>query len=144
MVDKVDTSRLRGVVNSGYPLNSPRERSILDTHSILDSDHACAGECTGWPEIGIFYKNDLVKNLVDILIMAQVGIHEAKTHLSRLLRRVAAGEVIVIAKSGTPLARLVPIHSRVRRDLGRDSGAVALHEDFDAPLPEDKGQATRP
>ena len=48
-----------------------------------------------------------------------------------LLRRVAAGEVIVIAKGGTPLARLVPIHSRSRRDLGRDKGIVALHDDFD-------------
>lgn len=76
--------------------------------------------------------------------MAQVGVHEAKTHLSRLLRRVAAGEVIVIAKGGTPLARLVPIHSRARRDLGRDSGAVELHEDFHAPLPEVEGHATRP
>ena len=76
--------------------------------------------------------------------MAQVGVHEAKTHLSRLLRRVAAGEVIVIAKGGIPLARLVPIHSRARRDLGRDSGVVELHADFDAPLPEDPGQAPGP
>ncbi len=75
--------------------------------------------------------------------MVQVGIHEAKTHLSRLLRRVAAGEIIVIAKSGTPVARLVPIHSRTRRNLGRDKGVVALHDDFDAPLPEDAGEATR-
>ena len=72
--------------------------------------------------------------------MAQVGIHEAKTHLSRLLRRVAAGEVIVIAKGGTPLARLVPINSRARRDLGRDRGAVALHDDFDTPLPREPEQ----
>lgn len=67
--------------------------------------------------------------------MAQVGIHEAKTHLSRLLRRVAAGEVIVIAKGGVPLARLVPIHSRARRALGRDVGAVQVEDDFDAPMP---------
>ena len=80
---------------------------------------------------------DLVEDLVYINPMAQVGIHEAKTHLSRLLRRVAAGEVIVIAKGGTPLARLVPIHSRTRRDLGRDKGVVALHDDFDTPLPRD-------
>ena len=66
--------------------------------------------------------------------MAQVGIHEAKTHLSRLLRRVAAGEVIVIAKGGMPLARLVPIHSRARRALGGDRGAVRIEGDFDAPL----------
>ena len=87
---------------------------------------------------------DLVVDLVYILAMAQVGIHEAKTHLSRLLRRVAAGEIIVIAKGGAPLARLVPIHSRARRDLGRDSGAVQMHDDFDAPLPEDVGKAARP
>ena len=66
--------------------------------------------------------------------MVQVGIHEAKTHLSRLLRRVAAGEVIVIAKGGVPLARLVPIHSRARRTLGGDRGALQLPGDFDAPL----------
>jgi prevent-host-death family protein len=71
--------------------------------------------------------------------MVQVGIHEAKTHLSRLLRRVAAGEVIVIAKGSAPLARLVPIHSRARRELGRDSGAVEVPADFDAPLGEDAG-----
>jgi prevent-host-death family protein len=69
--------------------------------------------------------------------MAQVGIHEAKTHLSRLLRRVAAGEVIVIAKGGVPLARLVPIHSRARRDLGRDKHTVSLADDFDTPRVED-------
>lgn len=76
--------------------------------------------------------------------MAQVGIHEAKTHLSRLLRRVAAGEVIVIAKGGSPLARLVPIHSRARRELGRDAGDVVLGDDFDAPLAEDAQAPTRP
>lgn len=69
--------------------------------------------------------------------MAQVGIHEAKTHLSRLLRRVAAGEVIVIAKGGLPLARLVPIHSRARRELGRDADTVRVDGAFDAPLDED-------
>jgi len=76
--------------------------------------------------------------------MAQVGVHEAKTHLSRLLRRVAAGEVIVIAKGSTPLARLVPIHSRARRELGRDRGAVVLQDDFDGPRPEDLRDDSRP
>jgi prevent-host-death family protein len=74
--------------------------------------------------------------------MAQVGIHEAKTHLSRLLRRVAAGEVIVIAKGSVPLARLVPIHSRARRELGRDRGALHMSDDFDAPLDDTAGQGT--
>lgn len=75
--------------------------------------------------------------------MIQVGIHEAKTHLSRLLRRVACGEIIVIAKGGTPLARLVPIHSRARRELGRDTGDVALADDFNAPLGVDAGEPRR-
>ncbi len=88
----------------------------------------------------MLHGDDLVNDLVYIIAMAQVGIHEAKTHLSRLLRRVAAGEIIVIAKGGTPLARLVPIHSRARRDLGRDRGAVALQDNFDAPLPADTGE----
>jgi len=91
-------------------------------------------------QIRIYWYYDLVVDLVYSGQMAQVGIHEAKTHLSRLLRRVAAGEVIVIAKGGTPLARLVPIHSRGRRDLGRDKGTVAIHDDFDKPLPHGTGE----
>ena len=71
--------------------------------------------------------------------MTQVGIHEAKTHLSRLLRRVAAGEIIVIAKGSVPLARLVPIHSRARRELGRDAGSVQVPEDFDTPVTGEPG-----
>ena len=93
------------------------------------------GDC-----IELIYGNDLVDDLVYSSAMAQVGIHEAKTHLSRLLRRVAAGEVIVIAKGGVPLARLVPIHSRTRRDLGRDQNSVVLHDDFDGPMSENPGQ----
>lgn len=69
-------------------------------------------------------------------VMVEVGVHEAKTHLSRLLRRVAAGEEIVITSGGRPAARLVPVHSRVVRELGFDRGSLAVPEDFDAPLPE--------
>jgi prevent-host-death family protein len=50
--------------------------------------------------------------------MTQVTVHEAKTHLSRLLRRVAAGEEVVIARSGTPVARLVRIDQGLPRVLG--------------------------
>jgi prevent-host-death family protein len=64
-----------------------------------------------------------------------VGVHEAKTHLSRLLRRVSAGEEIVIARDGEPIARLVPVRSRDRRVLGQDRGVFEVPEDFDAPLP---------
>jgi prevent-host-death family protein len=69
--------------------------------------------------------------------MSEVGIHEAKTHLSRLLRRVAAGEEIVIAKGGKPVARLIPFQKPARRELGRDRGRFEVPEDFDAPLPEE-------
>lgn len=70
--------------------------------------------------------------------MTQVNVHEAKTHLSRLLTRVVEGEEIVIARAGTPVARLVPIENRRRqRVLGQDEGLFEVPEDFDDPLPED-------
>jgi prevent-host-death family protein len=68
--------------------------------------------------------------------MEQVNVHQAKTHLSRLLERVAAGEEIVIAKSGRPMARLVPMPSEPRRP-GRLKGKIRMADDFDAPLPEE-------
>ena len=68
-----------------------------------------------------------------------VNIHEAKTHLSRLLARVAKGEEVVIAKAGKPLARLVAIEKpRTMADaLDLYKGQVWVAPDFDAPLPED-------
>jgi prevent-host-death family protein len=69
--------------------------------------------------------------------MSEVGVHEAKTHLSRLLRRVAAGEEIVITSGGRPAARLVPIVDRGEREVGFDRGRLVVPDDFDDPLPED-------
>jgi prevent-host-death family protein len=70
--------------------------------------------------------------------MVSVNIHEAKTHLSRFLARVATGEEIVIAKAGKPVARLVPYARQpARRVAGEDAGKVNIAEDFDAPLPDD-------
>lgn len=70
--------------------------------------------------------------------MPTVNIHQAKTHLSRLLRRVAAGEEIVIAKAGRPIARLVPFtKGRGSRVLGTERGRIVVTEDFDAPLSPD-------
>ena len=67
-----------------------------------------------------------------------VNIHEAKTHLSRLLQRVIAGEEIVIAKSGQPVARLVPFAKTPKqRTPGSAKGKVWVASDFDAPLPDD-------
>ena len=68
--------------------------------------------------------------------MAEVGVHEAKTHLSRLLRRVAAGEEIVITSGGRPAARLVPLGSRHVREVGFDHGVVSITGDLDDPLSE--------
>ena len=68
--------------------------------------------------------------------MVEVNVHEAKTHLSRLLSRVEAGEQVTIARAGRPVARLVPIgQARRRRTPGRDVGRGRIAEDFDAPLP---------
>jgi prevent-host-death family protein len=70
--------------------------------------------------------------------MSVVNIHEAKTHLSRLLERVAAGEEIVIARAGKPVARLVAFgRKRRRRVPGTYAGRIEIGPDFDAPLPDD-------
>jgi prevent-host-death family protein len=67
----------------------------------------------------------------------QVNIHEAKTHFSKLITRVLAGEEVVIARAGTPVARLVPAAQRAARRLpGSARGKLALAPDFDEPLPE--------
>ncbi|MGD8487034.1 MAG: type II toxin-antitoxin system Phd/YefM family antitoxin [Chloroflexota bacterium] len=69
--------------------------------------------------------------------MTEVGVHEAKTHLSRLLRRVAAGEQITITSGGRPVARLVPCERNESRELGFDAGLITIPEDFDDPLPSE-------
>jgi prevent-host-death family protein len=66
-----------------------------------------------------------------------VGVHEAKTNLSRLLEHVAAGEEIVITRRGEAVARLVPAHRTGVRRLGMDRGLYTVPDDFDAALPED-------
>ncbi|MFC1611473.1 type II toxin-antitoxin system Phd/YefM family antitoxin [Myxococcota bacterium] len=68
--------------------------------------------------------------------MSKVNVHEAKTHLSRLLKRVADGEEITIARAGKPIAKLVPISGEQRpRRPGGWTGRVWVADDFDAPLP---------
>lgn len=66
-----------------------------------------------------------------------VGVHEAKTHLSRLLERVRAGEEIVIQRRGEPIAVLTAIHPARSPRFGTDRGRVTIGEDFDASLPDD-------
>ncbi|PYS13816.1 MAG: type II toxin-antitoxin system prevent-host-death family antitoxin [Acidobacteria bacterium] len=70
--------------------------------------------------------------------MFTVNMHEAKTQFSKLIARVEAGEEIVIARDGTPVARLVAFRQPVsKRIAGRDRNLFCVPEDFDAPLPED-------
>ena len=70
--------------------------------------------------------------------MPTVNVHAAKTQLSRLLDVAAAGEEVVIAKAGRPVARLVPIEPRKeRRKLGTLAGQFRVPDDFDGPLPDE-------
>ena len=71
--------------------------------------------------------------------METVNIHQAKTHLSRLLSRVEHGEEIVISNRGIPVAKLVPFRPSPERisSLGQDRGEFVVPDDFNAPLPED-------
>ena len=68
-----------------------------------------------------------------------VNVHEAKTHLSRLLERVRAGEEIILAKAGRPCARLVPLDQDMPRTPGIVKGRIG--KEFFEPLPEEELQA---
>ncbi|HEY5008739.1 MAG TPA: type II toxin-antitoxin system Phd/YefM family antitoxin [Caulobacteraceae bacterium] len=71
--------------------------------------------------------------------MQTVNIHAAKTHFSRLVDQAAAGEDIIIAKAGKPVAKLAPLdlpRERGRRRLGSLAGRAIIPPDFDAPLPD--------
>jgi prevent-host-death family protein len=66
-----------------------------------------------------------------------VNIHEAKTHLSRLLEQALAGDDVVIMKAGKPLVRLTPVATApMRRKIGTAKGDFIVPNDFDAPLPK--------
>ena len=70
--------------------------------------------------------------------MLKVNIHDAKTHLSKLAEQAGAGEEIIIAKSGRPVARLVPLaHGPAVRKKGLLKGKIKIGDDFDQPLPDD-------
>ena len=67
-----------------------------------------------------------------------LNIHEAKTHLSRIVEEVAAGKEIIIAKAGKPMARLCPVTGSVKKKrLGLLKGKIRVAEDFNAPLPDE-------
>lgn len=70
--------------------------------------------------------------------MSQVNIHQAKTQFSRLVERAAGGEEIIIAKSGKPVARLVPYAVKgTARKPGTLRGKIRIKKNFDAPLPRE-------
>ena len=69
--------------------------------------------------------------------MTTVNVHEAKTHLSKLLQRAECGEEIIIARAGKPIALLGPLPRQPgKRIAGRDRGKIFIHADFDDPIPE--------
>ena len=70
--------------------------------------------------------------------MPVVNVHEAKTHLSRLLAQVEAGEEVIIARNGTPVARLVRCKKRGKRQFGSMKGLIELDDSFFDPLPEEE------
>jgi prevent-host-death family protein len=74
--------------------------------------------------------------------METVNVHEAKTHLSRLLERVEAGEEIILARNGKAVAMLVPVRGKPRRPGGL-KGRIRISRDFEAPLPEAIAKAFR-
>ncbi len=65
------------------------------------------------------------------------NVHAAKTQLSALIERVLAGETIVIARNGKPVAQLTPIDAQPKRKLGLMRGHLRIAHDFDAPLPDE-------
>ena len=69
----------------------------------------------------------------------QVNIYEAKTRLSQLVDAANRGETIVIAKSGTPMAKLVPLSEDMKPTVrfGGMKGEIWIADDFDAPLPDE-------
>jgi len=70
--------------------------------------------------------------------MTTINIHEAKTHLSRLVEEVAAGAEIIIAKAGKPIARLTPISAPIRKKhLGLLKGKIKVPDDFNDPLDDE-------
>ncbi|MGZ8201853.1 MAG: type II toxin-antitoxin system Phd/YefM family antitoxin [Burkholderiales bacterium] len=69
--------------------------------------------------------------------MDTVNIHEAKTHLSRLVEEVAAGAEIVISKNGVPRAKLVPLDALKKLKFGVMKGKLRYPDDLDAPLPDE-------
>ena len=70
--------------------------------------------------------------------MVTVNVHEAKTHLSRLLAQVEEGKEVIIARNGKPVARLSPLRIRPSPRFGSWKGRIAVDDAFLEPLPEEE------
>jgi prevent-host-death family protein len=69
----------------------------------------------------------------------EINIHQAKTHFSKLLKRVAAGEEVTISRAGVPVAKLIGIASaKAARPLGAMEGQIWIADDFDAPMSKEE------
>ena len=73
--------------------------------------------------------------------MTVVNVHQAKTRLSQLLAQVEAGEEVVIARRGEPVARLVRCKPRGKRQFGAMKGQIVIDDSFFDPLPEEELRA---
>lgn len=74
----------------------------------------------------------------EVRYAVMVNVHEAKTHFSRLLEQVHAGQEVILSKAGKPYARMLPLETTApRRQFGRLAGA-SIHQGFFDPLPEDE------
>jgi prevent-host-death family protein len=72
----------------------------------------------------------------------EIGVFEAKTHLSELLEKVRGGKSFFITKHGRPVAELRPVHVAAQRpQFGSDRSRMKIHANFDAPLPDMKDYA---
>lgn len=69
--------------------------------------------------------------------MENVSVHEAKTHLSRLLKQVAEGKEFIITSSGKPVAKISACNEMPKRIFGLLKGQISIPKDFDAPMPEE-------
>lgn len=68
--------------------------------------------------------------------MAEYGVHEAKTHFSKLLDKALAGEDVIVTRSGEPLVKLVPVQRKKKPNFGWAAGTVRMSDDFDDPMPD--------
>lgn len=81
----------------------------------------------------------MVDKLGYFLVMVRINIHEAKTHLSRWLKRVEAGETLILCRHNVPVAEIrpLPVQGRKLRPIGLAKGQFTIQGSFFDPLPDD-------